>query len=202
MNKVVIAGQIGDGVVNIYQFGIGSVSYLATAAAAAAPAAVAVAGTAAAGAAVVYGAPKAAHLYKSNSRATTASGTVRMWLKPRDETVVFQLGSGGVRYAVLAGAVLEGDVDGGDDGAQVVNWTTLHTPDPGVSSPAGLRLQDAYQRLRLWGDCTRLKRVDAVWHGGYSFCVVQVGDSVRYLVHPGKVSEAVMKGWIGEAAVN
>jgi len=160
---------------------------------------VAVAGTAAACAAVVYGAPKAAHLYKSSSRATTAGGTVRMWLKPRDETVVFHLGNGGVRYAVLAGSVLEGDVDGGDDrAAQAVNWTALNTPAPGVSSPAGLSLQDAYQRLRLRGDCRKLKRVDAIWHGGYSFCVVQVGDSVRYVVHPGKVSEAMMKSWIGE----
>eukprot|EP00873_Tetraselmis_striata_P021467 jgi/Tetstr1/441731/TSEL_029954.t1 len=92
------------------------------------------------------------------------------------------------QYAILDGKVLE---DGSLE-EKLGAWTTLLTPPPIDIAPEDMGLHARYQRLRKYGDCLRLCRVDAMWHGGYSFCVIQLGSKV----HPGKVSEAIMKEWL------
>eukprot|EP00873_Tetraselmis_striata_P021466 jgi/Tetstr1/441730/TSEL_029953.t1 len=154
--------------------------------AAAAPA-VAIAGVAA------YCAPIAAHAYKANTRSAIADDTVRMWLRPINKTVVFRATGGGeAQYAVLDGKVLEeGSLE-----EKLAAWTTLPTPPPGDIAPEDMGLHAKYQRVRKYGDCLRLCRVDAIWHGGYSFCVIQLGRTVEYKIRPGKVAEATMEEWL------
>eukprot|EP00873_Tetraselmis_striata_P021461 jgi/Tetstr1/441725/TSEL_029948.t1 len=162
----------------------------ATAAAAAPAAAVAGVAVVAAGA---YCAPIAAHAYKANTRSALGDDTVRMWLRPINQTVVFRVTGGGeAQYAMLDGKFLEESSLEKKLGA----WTNLLTPPPGDIAPEDMGLHARYQRLRKYGDCLRLCRVDAMWHGGYSFCVIQLGSKVECKVHPGKVSEATMEEWL------
>eukprot|EP00873_Tetraselmis_striata_P017313 jgi/Tetstr1/437577/TSEL_026249.t1 len=136
----------------------------------------------------------AAHAYKANTRSAIADDTVRMgWLRPINQTVVFRVTGGGeAQYAMLDGKVLEESSLEEKLGA----WTTLLTPPPSDIAPEDMGLHARYQRLRKYGDCLRLCRVDAMWHGGYSFCVIQLGSKVECKVHPGKVSDATMKEWL------
>eukprot|EP00873_Tetraselmis_striata_P004940 jgi/Tetstr1/425204/TSEL_015665.t1 len=92
-------------------------------------------------------------------------------------------GGGEAQYAMLDGKVLEESSLEEKLGA----WTTLLTPPPSDIAPEDMGLHARYQRLRKYGDCLRLCRVDAMWHGGYSFCVIQLGSKVECKVHPGKV---------------
>eukprot|EP00873_Tetraselmis_striata_P021468 jgi/Tetstr1/441732/TSEL_029955.t1 len=55
-------------------------------------------------AAGAYCAPIAAHAYKANTRSALGDDTVRMWLRPINQTVVFRVTGGGeAQYAMLDG---------------------------------------------------------------------------------------------------